>query len=140
MKCKFYTPHYQVGNEVVFMENPVQAGFPSPADDFKADKISLDLALVKNKETTFYARIKGESMIDADMDEGDILVIDRSIEPSDGKIAVCMIDGQFTVKQIKVGKDCLWLMPYNKNYQPIRVTEENDFMVWGVVTYIIKQV
>lgn len=140
MKCIFYIPGYQSGNEVVFMENPVQAGFPSPADDFKADKISLDIALVKNKETTFYARIKGESMIDADMDEGDILVIDRSIEPTNGKIAVCMIDGQFTVKQIKIDKDCLWLIPYNKKYQPIRVTEENDFMVWGVVTYIIKKV
>jgi len=133
-------PKFTTGNEVILMENTIQAGFPSPAEDFKSEKISLDVALVKNKETTFYARVKGESMIDADMDEGDILVIDKSLEPTDGKIAVCMVDGEFTVKRIKMDKSCVWLIPYNKNFRPIRITEENDFMVWGIVTYIIKQV
>lgn len=140
MNLQFLTPEQIQGNEVVLMENTIQAGFPSPADDFKTDKISLDIALVKNKETTFYARVKGDSMIDADMDEGDILVIDKSLEPTDGKIAVCMVDGEFTVKKIKVDKNCIWLIPYNKSYKPIQITEENDFVVWGIVTYIIKQV
>ena len=140
MKLTLAAPKFTTGNEVILMENTIQAGFPSPAEDFKSEKISLDVALVKNKETTFYARVKGESMIDADMDEGDILVIDKSLEPTDGKIAVCMVDGEFTVKRIKMDKSCVWLIPYNKNFRPIRITEENDFMVWGIVTYIIKQV
>lgn len=140
MKLTVAQPEFIIGNEVTLMENTIQAGFPSPAEDFKTDKISLDVALVKNKETTFYARVKGESMIDADMDEGDILIIDKSLEPTDGKIAVCMVDGEFTVKKIKVDKDCLWLIPYNKRFRPIRITEDNDFLVWGIVTYIIKQV
>lgn len=140
MKLTIALPQLILGNEVTLMENTIQAGFPSPAEDFRKDKISLDVALVKNKETTFYARVKGESMIDADMDEGDILVIDKSLEPTDGKIAVCMVDGEFTVKKIKVDKDCLWLIPYNKKFTPIRITADNDFMVWGIVTYIIKQV
>lgn len=140
MNLEFFTPKQTEGNEVILMENTIQAGFPSPADDFKTDKISLDIALVKNKETTFYARVKGDSMIDADMDEGDILVIDKSLEPTDGKIAVCMVDGEFTVKKIKIDENCVWLIPYNKRFKPIQITEENDFVVWGIVTYIIKQV
>lgn len=140
MNLELLRPTYTSGKEVILMENPVQAGFPSPAEDFKADKISLDIALVKNRETTFYARVKGDSMIEADMEEGDILVIDKSLEPTDGKIAVCMVDGDFTVKQIRTDRDCVWLLPYNKKYKPIRITEENDFMVWGIVTYIIKPV
>lgn len=140
MILQFYTTNAQPGLEVTLMENWIQAGFPSPADDFKADKISLDLTLVKNRNTTFYARVKGESMIDADMDEGDILVIDKSLEPRDGKIAVCFVDGEFTVKKIKIGHDCVWLIPYNKKFKPIRITEDNNFMVWGIVTYIIKKV
>lgn len=140
MKLIIKAPQYIPHQEVVFMENTIQAGFPSPAEDFKTGKISLDIALVKNKETTFYARIKGDSMIEADMEEGDILIVDKSLEPTDSKIAVCMVDGDFTVKRIKVDKDCVWLMPYNKKFNPIRITEENDFIVWGIVTYIIKPV
>lgn len=135
MKLIINTPSYTPGNEVILMANPIQAGFPSPAEDFKTDKISLDIALVKNRESTFYARVKGDSMIDAD-----ILVIDKSLEPRNGNIAVCMVDGEFTVKRIKVECDCIWLIPYNKKFSPIRITEDNDFMVWGIVTYIIKQV
>ncbi|WP_322969231.1 translesion error-prone DNA polymerase V autoproteolytic subunit [Faecalibacter sp. LW9] len=140
MKLIINSPQIVKGREAILMENPIQAGFPSPAEDFKTDKISLDVALVKNRESTFYARVKGDSMIDADMDEGDILVIDKSLEPANGKIAVCMVDGEFTVKRIKVDRDCLWLIPYNKKFSPIRITEDNDFMVWGIVTYIIKHV
>ena len=140
MILQLFTTKQQPGLEVTLMENWIQAGFPSPADDFKADKISLDVTLIKNRNTTFYARVKGESIIDADMDEGDILVIDKSLEPTNGKIAVCFVDGEFTVKKIKIERDCVWLIPYNKKFTPIRVTEDNNFMVWGIVTYIIKQV
>jgi DNA polymerase V len=117
----------------------VKAGFPSPAADFAEDRIDINEELIKNPSTTFYARVNGSSMIDSDIHDGDILVIDKSLEPENGKVAVCFIDGEFTLKRIKVDKDCLWLMPANIKFEPIKVTEENDFVVWGVVTYVIKK-
>ena len=117
----------------------VSAGFPSPADDFKETRISLDKVAVKNEAATFYARVAGQSMIGAGLDDGDLLVIDRSLEPQNGKIAVCLIDGDFTVKRLKVEKDCIWLMAENKRYKPIQVTEENELMIWGIVTHVLKE-
>ena len=122
------------------VEQGISAGFPSPADDFKEIRISLDKELVKNKEATFYARVSGESMIEAGLDDGDLLVIDRSLDPENGKIAVCFIDGEFTVKRIKKEKNKLYLMPENKKYKPIELKEENVLIVWGVVEYVIKKV
>ncbi|SDY03352.1 DNA polymerase V [Lutibacter oricola] len=117
----------------------IAAGFPSPAEDFKEIRISLDKELINNEDATFYARVRGNSMIDANIEDGDLLVIDKSIEARDGKVAVCMIDGEFTVKRIKMGEDCLYLMPENKSYEPIKVTNSNEFIVWGIVTYVIKK-
>lgn len=125
---------------VPFVNSQISAGFPSPADDFQEDKISLDQYVVKNKDATFYAKLKGTSMVDAGFDEGDILVVDRSLEPEDGKIAVCFVDGDFTVKKIKVEQECVWLIAYNESYAPIKITEENEFLVWGIVTFVIKKV
>ena len=79
-------------------------------------------------------------MKDAGFNHGDLLIIDKSLQPSDGKIAVCFIDGDFTVKRIQKDKDCIWLVAENKNYPPIKVTKDNDFIVWGMVTNIIKSV
>ena len=87
------------------IEQGISAGFPSPADDFKEIRISLDRELVKNKESTFYARVSGDSMIEAGLDDGDLIVIDRSLDHENGKIAVCFIDGEFTVKRIKKKAD-----------------------------------
>ena len=119
-------------------EEGVSAGFPSPADDFKETRISLDKVAVKNEAATFYARVAGQSMTGAGLDDGDLLVIDRSLEPQDGKIAICLIDGDFTVKRLKVEKDCVWLLAENKRYKPIQVTEENELMIWGIVTHVLK--
>ncbi|WP_291801507.1 LexA family transcriptional regulator [Lutibacter sp.] len=118
----------------------IAAGFPSPAEDFKEVRISLDKELIKNEDATFYARVRGNSMIDANIEDGDLLVIDRSIENRNGKIAVCMIDGEFTIKRLKVEKECVYLMPENKKYKPIKVTEDNELIIWGIVTYVIKEV
>ena len=79
-------------------------------------------------------------MTGAGIDNGDIMVIDRSLEPTDNKIAVCCIDGEFTVKRLKVKKDALYLIPENKDFEPIKITESNQFIVWGIVTYVIKSV
>jgi len=121
-------------------EESISAGFPSPADDFKEIRISLDRELVKNKEATFYARVSGDSMVGAGLDDGDLLVIDRSLNPENGRIAVCLIDGDFTVKRIKKGKEKIYLIPENKKYKPIEINEENELIIWGIVEYVIKKV
>ena len=122
------------------IEQGISAGFPSPADDFKEIRISLDKELVKNPEATFYARVSGESMIEAGLDDGDLLVIDRSQDPKNGKIAICLVDGEFTVKRIKKEKNKFYLIPENKKYKPIELNEDNELIIWGVVEYVIKKV
>jgi DNA polymerase V len=122
------------------VEQGISAGFPSPADDFKEIRISLDKELIKNKEATFYARVSGESMVEAGLDDGDLLVIDRSLNPESGKIVVCLVDGEFTVKRIKKEKNKIYLMPENKKYKPIELKDENELIIWGVVEYVIKKV
>lgn len=136
----FFLPDLENTLELPFISGGIKAGFPSPAADFDETKISLDHVLVKNREATFYAKASGTSMIGAGIDDGDILVIDRSIEPQNNKIAVCYIDGEFTVKRIQIEKECLYLMPENEEFQPIKVTNENELIIWGIVTYVIKSV
>jgi DNA polymerase V len=136
----FFIPDFENTQELPFISSGIKAGFPSPAADFDGSKISLDNVLVKNREATFYAKASGNSMIGAGIDDGDILVIDKSLEPQNNKVAVCFIDGEFTIKRIKIEKDCVYLMPENKNYQPIKVTDENELVIWGIVTYVIKSI
>jgi DNA polymerase V len=124
--------------ELPYIESGITAGFPSPAEDFLDTSIDLNRELVRNPSSTFYARAKGESMNDANINNGDLLIIDKSLEPSNGKIAVCYIDGAFTIKRIKIEQDCLWLVPANTDFNPIKVTEENDFLIWGIVIYVVK--
>jgi DNA polymerase V len=138
-KLDFFIPKKENGLGQWLAEEGISAGFPSPADDFKETRISLDRELVKNKEATFYARVSGDSMIEAGLDDGDLLVIDRSSNPANGKIAVCLIDGEFTVKRIKKEKKKLYLIPENKKYKPIELREENELIIWGIVEYIIKK-
>ena len=136
----FYVPKTDNGIGQWLAEEGISAGFPSPADDFKEIRISLDKELVKNKEATFYARVDGDSMIGAGLEDGDLLVIDRSLNSENGKIAVCLIDGDFTVKRIKKEKEKLYLLPENKKYKPIEIKEENELIIWGIVEYVIKKV
>lgn len=136
----FFKPNTEGFQEMPLAQNGVSAGFPSPADDFKELRISIDQEVVKNEEATFYARVAGESMQGAGLDDGDLLVIDRSKEPQNNNIAVCFIDGEFTVKRLKVEAECIYLMPENSKYKPIRVTEENELIIWGVVTFVVKKV
>ncbi len=116
----------------------ISAGFPSPANDFIDLSIDLNKHLIKHPSATFFGRVKGESMKDAGINEGDLLVIDKSIEPANGKIAVCFIDGEFTLKQIKIDKEGVWLVPANEEFKPIHITEDNDLRIFGVVTHVIK--
>ncbi len=137
----FYTPEINTDTTgAIFVDVGISAGFPSPADDFKQQRISLDKELIKNKEATFFARVSGQSMVGAGLDDNDLLVVDKSLEPEHNKIAVCFIDGEFTVKRLKVEADGIWLQPENPDYEPIKVTEENNFVIWGIVTSVIKKV
>ena len=122
------------------IEQGISAGFPSPADDFKEIRISLDKELVSNKEATFYAKVSGNSMEDAGISDGDLLVIDRSIEPKNNKIAVCFLDGDFTIKRINKIGEKLYLKPENKDYTKIEIDENNKLIIWGIITYVIKKI
>ena len=136
----FFVPKADNGIGQWLAEEGISAGFPSPADDFKEIRISLDKELVKNKEATFYAKVSGDSMIGAGLDDGDLLIIDRSLDPKNGKIAVCLVDGEFTIKRIKKEKNRLYSMPENKKYKPIELKEGNELVIWGIVEYVIKKV
>jgi DNA polymerase V len=135
----FYSADLSTELPLPFAETGVAAGFPSPADDFMELSLDLNKSLVQHPAATFYARVKGTSMTDAGIEDGDILVIDKSLDPKDGDIAVCFLDGEFTVKRIACREEALFLVPANDEFRPIRITEENDFLVWGVVTYIIHK-
>ncbi len=121
-------------------QDGIHAGFPSPATDYMTQAIDLNKELVKHPAATFYGRVVGDSMIDAGVDEGDILVIDRSLTAKDGDMAVCFVDGEFTLKYLKFSGDALTLVPANPRYPKISITDDVDFRMWGVVTYIIKKV
>ena len=121
-----------------YADQGIRAGFPSPAQDYMDLSIDLNRELIRNPSSTFYGRVKGDSMQDAGVSEGDVLVIDKSLEPQDGDMAVCFLDGEFTLKFIQLEKDAIWLIPANEAYDPIRVTAENEFLIWGIVTYTIK--
>jgi len=136
----FFSPKTTDSNGAIFIDVGISAGFPSPADDFRETRISLDEELINNKEATFFAKVRGQSMIGAGLDDNDLLVIDRSIEPTNNKIAVCFLDGEFTVKRLRVEKNEVWLQPENPEYPIIHITEENDFIIWGIVTSVIKKV
>lgn len=123
-----------------FFDGGISAGFPSPALDFIDLTIDLNRHLIKHPSATFYGRVRGASLKNAGISDGDLLIIDRSLEPINGKIAVCYIDGEFTAKRIKIFKKEIWLTPENENYEPIRINEENNFLIWGIVTHVIKNV
>ncbi len=137
-KIEFFIPKQGKPDGLPYFDGGISAGFPSPADDFLENRISLDSELVGDTEATFYARVNGSSMEGAGLCDGDLLVIDRSIEPYDGCIAVCFVEGEFTVKRIKKEKDKVTLLPENPNYKPIVIEGETILVIWGVVTFSIK--
>jgi len=119
----------------------IKAGFPSPADDYLHESLDFNRDLIRNPESTFYGKVEGDSMIDAGICDGDIAVIDRSIEARDGDIVVGYINDEFTIKYLDLShhKDgYIELRPANKDFKPIRIDADDDFEVWGVVVWTIK--
>ena len=123
-KLTFLKPNFESELRIPYIDFGVSAGFPSPAMDFMETAIDLNKALSENPLATFYIKVDGNSMIDAGINDKDVLVV----------------DGEFTVKRIQLKKNELWLMPENPKYNPIKINEENQLIVWGIVTYVIKKV
>lgn len=123
---------------IPFFES-IPAGFPSPAEDYLDACLDLNDLVVKHPAATFFVRVNGDSMVDAGIDSGDVLVVDRALDPEDEAIVIAVINGDFTVKRISRHNGKLYLVPANLEIDPIEITEEMDFQVWGVVTYAIHR-
>ncbi|MDE6587624.1 MAG: translesion error-prone DNA polymerase V autoproteolytic subunit [Paramuribaculum sp.] len=123
-----------------YADGGIRAGFPSPAQDYMSESIDLNRTLVKHPSATFYARVTGDSMEEEGIADGDLLIIDKSLQAEHGDLAVCCLNGEFTLKRLRYrdGGARMQLMPSNRRYRPIDVTPDDDFMVWGVVTYTVK--
>lgn len=115
----------------------IPAGFPSPADDYIDKKLDLNELLIEHQSATFFVKVVGDSMLNAGIHSGDILIVDRAIEPANNKIVVAIVDGEFTVKRIRQANGKVYLIPENSDFTPIELTEEMDCRIWGVVTYAI---
>jgi len=135
----FYSVDDTAFEKIPLFEGSVQAGFPSPADDYMDMDLDLHDHLVQNPSATFCVKAIGESMKDAGIQSGDVMIVDRSLEPENRSIVLAVIDGEFTVKRVNVNDKELYLMPENDSFTPIKITEEMDFQVWGVVTFIIHK-
>ncbi|MBR2947416.1 MAG: translesion error-prone DNA polymerase V autoproteolytic subunit [Bacteroidales bacterium] len=125
--------------ESVELFESIHAGFPSPAEDIPGKSLDIKDLLIKNPASTFFARVQGESMSGDGISDGDIIVIDKSEQARDGSIAVCYVDGEFTVKRLEFHKDYILLKPSNAKYSPIKVTADNNLIVWGIVKFVIKK-
>jgi DNA polymerase V len=115
------------------------AGFPSPADDFPASDLNLNDKLIKNPGATYFFKVEGDSMVKAGIRPGDLLIVDRAIEPTDNRIVIACLDGELIVKRIRMADGQLYLVPENDNYRTIKITEEMNFDIWGVVEHVIHK-
>lgn len=132
-----YKPDLRVKKDYPIFLESVSAGFPSPADDYLEGRIDLNKQLVKHPAATFFVRVTGDSMIDAGIHSGDTLIVDRSVDPKDNNIVIAVINGELTVKRLSTIDKKIYLLPENHNFEPIEITEEMSFEIWGVVTNVI---
>jgi DNA polymerase V len=138
-KFQVYPVQEIAGGCIASVESLVQAGFPSPADDYLETPLNLHELVVKNPPSTFFVRVAGDSMIGARIEPDDILVVDRSLEPVTGRIIVAVVNGEFTVKRLKIVDGVMRLEAENPAYPDIAIPEGSDFQVWGVVTYVVHK-
>lgn len=139
MNLKIYSIDLSTSLPLLYADEGIRAGFPSPAQDFLEHTIDLNREIVKHPASTFYGRVEGDSMKDEGIEDGDILVIDKSLEVMDNDLAVCFVNGEFTVKRVKLEKDYVLLVPSNPDYPVIKVTKDDEFTIWGIVTYTVKK-
>ena len=138
-ELEFYSAETTTELKIPLFESGVSAGFPSPADDYLDLPIDLNEFLIKHPAATFYVRVKGNSMEGAGIRNGDLLIVDRAEEPRNKSIVLGVIDGEFTVKRSKKKGSELYLMPDNPEFKPIKIDDNMDFQVWGVVTYVVHK-
>jgi len=138
-RLKIYRPQHDTDIELPMAESTAHAGFPSPADDFLEGSLDLDRLVVRHPEATFFARVEGDSMIGEGIAEGDILVVDKAVEAYDNCLAVAYVDGEFTLKRVRMLHDSILLVPANPRYPTIEIATGSDFAVWGVVSWIVKR-
>ena len=138
-ELEFYSAETTTELKIPLFESGVSAGFPSPADDYMDLPIDLNEFLIKHPAATFYVRVKGNSMEGAGIRNGDLLIVDRAEEPRNKSIVLGIIDGEFTVKRIKKKGSDLYLIPDNPEFKPIKIDNNMDFQVWGVVTYVVHK-
>jgi DNA polymerase V len=126
--------------EVPLFTTGVSAGFPSPADDFIDKRLDLNEFLIAHPSATFFVRVEGTSMIEAGIHPGDILIVDKSLEPRPGSIVIAVIDGEFIVKRYHRADGRCFLLAANPGFKPIEITEDMGVEMWGVVSYVIHKV
>lgn len=136
---EIYTINPGSKKEIDLYTSHIPAGFPSPAEDFIEKQLDLNDYLIRNKSATFLVRVNGHSMINAGIHDGDLVVVDRSIEATDGKVVLGILNGEFTIKRLVKEKKKIFLMPENSTFKPIEITPEMDFKIWGVVTFSVHQ-
>ena len=139
-KLKIYQPDTAPDREIPGAGSGVHAGFPSPAEDHIEGRLDLNKLAVTHPDATFFARVEGDSMKDDCIEDGDLLVIDKSLKPEDGNVVVSYLDGEFTLKRIQIKKGKIYLVPANEKYKVLEVSDDTDFRVWGVVRYVLKKV
>lgn len=137
---KVFTPDETTAICCPLFMSSVEAGFPSPAEDYIEGRLDLNKYLIKHPAATFFVRVSGNSMINAGIYPGDILIVDRSLEAADKKIVIAVVDGELTVKRLRHKGNLFFLAPENDAYLPITITEEMSFEIWGVVTNVIHKV
>ena len=138
IRLRLVRPDTSTRTELPVATSGVAAGVPSPADDHLDPPLDLNRELVRNPGATFFARVAGDSMQDDGIADGDLLVVDKSLEAYDGCVAVCFLDGEFTLKRIRLTDDNILLVPANKKYPTIEIDPQSDFRVWGIVRYVVK--
>lgn len=134
---EIFRPQNNIHSLLPLYSCPVSAGFPSPAEDYLEGKLDLNHYLVPHPAATFFVRVTGDSMLGAGIHPGDILIVDRSLEASDGKVVIAVVNGELLVKRLRLNEISIGLVAENPNYPPLLVTEMMDFEVWGVVTNVI---
>jgi len=138
-KFELFFPEFLSHHQLNLFSSQIPAGFPSPAEDFLDKGLDLNEYLIKNKSATFLIKVHGDSMINAGIFDGDMLVIDRSVQPTSGKIVLGVLNGEFTIKRIEKIKNKLFLIAENESFNPIEITGEMEFKIWGVVTFSIHK-
>lgn len=140
-ELEIYSGDFSTALSLPYAEGGVKAGFPSPAQDYIDKSLDFNHEIIKHPAATFYAKVVGVSMLGAGIDEGDIVIIDRSLEPRQNDIVVAFINGEFSMKYLDLSEKehgVIWLRPGNSEYPPFRITPDDQFTIWGVVAKVIK--